>query len=229
MGFWNKVGKAVGTAIEKAPEAAYKLQQESAKREVAMKKEVVRRLNENEAKVEAAEKSGRMKDPEFARKVHEGREKIEKVKSNINKPSSSYGNLKTNSNGEVTYGGYTIRQWNGKWIQLGRLSSLTIDDLSQYNKQIGLYKAEKNGKTVYVGKAVEHSNGGFRKRLRDYVRGSDSGRTHGSGRKMFENREQISISILIVGDSANDVETVIALEQAMIGYNGPGWNVQHNR
>lgn len=35
---------------------------------------------------------------------------------------------------------------------------------------------------MYVGRAIELNNGGFRKRLSDYSRGSDSARNHKSGR-----------------------------------------------
>ncbi|WP_077619814.1 hypothetical protein [Bacillus sinesaloumensis] len=221
MGFWNKVGKVVGTVIDHAPEVLNALQQEAAKKQANLHKEAGRRLKEHERKVAQAEKSNRMSDPQFARKVKEEREKLD----NYYQRSSQ----STNISGEITYGGLTVSQWNRKWIQLGVLSSLTLQDLSPYNKHIGLYKAELNGQVVYLGRAIEYNNGGFRKRLRDYVRNSDSARTHGSGQKMNENRDRVRISILIVGDSADDVDTVKALEPAMISHLHVKWNVQHNR
>ncbi|MED4229510.1 hypothetical protein [Neobacillus cucumis] len=157
-----------------------------------------------------------MNNPEFARRVQEEKEKIEKAKVKIYTGNTESNSVKTNSHGEVAFGGHTVSQWNNRWVNLGILSSLTLEDLSLYNKHIGLYKAEMNGKVAYVGKAIEYSNGGFRKRLRDYVRNSNSARTHGSGMKMNDNADYLRISILIVGDSAEVVETVIALETAMI-------------
>ncbi|THE11946.1 hypothetical protein E1I69_13115 [Bacillus timonensis] len=221
MGFWNKVGKVVGAVIDHAPEVIGALQQEAAKKQASLQKEADRRIKEHERKVTQAEKSNRMSDPDFARKVKEEKEKLNTY---YNRGSQS-----KNASGEATYKGLTVSQWNQKWIRLGVLSSLTLEDLSRYNKHIGLYKAEMNGQVVYLGRAIEYNNGGFRKRLRDYVRNSDSARTHGSGQKMNENRDRVQISILIVGSSAEDVETVKALERAMISHLNVRWNVQHNR
>lgn len=63
---------------------------------------------------------------------------------------------------------------------------------------------------------LKYNNGGFRKRLRDYVRPSDSRPRHQSGQSMYANAENLFISILIVGDSVSHVETVKQLEKAII-------------
>lgn len=133
--------------------------------------------------------------------------------------------------GEKTYGGFTLDQWDKRWMRLGKLEDLTVENLKPYNKSIGLYKATENGTVKYIGRAIEYNNGGFRKRLRDYVRPSDSGRTHQSGQSMNANAENLVISILIVGNSAAQVETVKELEKAMIQRYGSVseiWNVQRN-
>lgn len=133
--------------------------------------------------------------------------------------------------GELRIGGLTLDQWDKKWIRLGNLNNLTLDNLKAFNKSIGLYKAEQYGTVKYIGRAIEYNNGGFRKRLRDYVRPSDSGRTHQSGQYMNVNADNLDIYILIVGDSAAQVATVKELERAMIQRYGNGfniWNVQRN-
>lgn len=229
MGFWDKVGKIIGTVIEKAPEVMGALQQEAVKKQASMQKEAERRIDTHERKVTQAANSNRMSDPNFARRVQEESAKIEQAKVKLYTGNSESSTVKTNSNGKVTFGGLTVSDWNSRWVSLGILSSLTLEDLGKYNKQIGLYKVEMNGQVAYLGKAIEYNNGGFRKRLRDYVRGSDSALTHGSGKKMNEHADHLRISILIVGDSAKDVDTVIALERAMILEFNPNWNVQHNR
>lgn len=229
MSFWNKVGKIVETVVEHAPAIMESIQQDGAKKQASLQKEAERRINHYERQVNQAANSSRMNNPVFARKVQEEKAKIERAKVNIYTGNPNSDAVQVNSNGDITFGGLTVEQWNRRWTSLGLLSSLTSEDLSAYNKQIGLYKAELNGQVAYVGKAIEWNNGGFRKRLRDYVRNSTSGRTHGSGRKMNEHAERLRISILIVGDSAKDVDTVIALERAMIGKLQPNWNVQHNR
>ena len=55
---------------------------------------------------------------------------------------------------------------NLNWVSLGALSEAT-SEFSDYSRDIGVYRAILNGKVVYIGKATELSNGGFRKRLRD--------------------------------------------------------------
>lgn len=229
VGFWNKVGKVVGAVIESAPEIMGALQQEGAKKQASLQKDFNRKIQEHERKVNVAANSNKMSDPEYARRVENEKKKIENAKVRQYTGNSESNAIKTNSSGEVTFGGLTVSQWNGKWVSLGLLSSLTLDDLRKYNKHIGLYKAEMNGQVAYLGKAIEYGNGGFRKRLRDYVRPSDSARTHGSGKKMNENADRLQISILIVGDTSEDVETVVALEKAMIAKLNVKWNVQHNR
>lgn len=136
-----------------------------------------------------------------------------------------------NSSTEKVYGGFTLEQWERRWITLGNLDDLTVENLKPYNKSIGLYKATENGKVKYIGRAIEHSNGGFRKRLRDYVRPSDSGRKHQSGQTMNANAENLVISILVMGNSAGEVNVVKELERVMINHYGHVsdiWNVQRN-
>ncbi|MGE6415318.1 hypothetical protein ACQKDD_14235 [Planococcus kocurii] len=229
MSFWNKVGNLVGSIVEVAPEIMNSLHKEALKKQATMQKETERKINNHERNITQASKSNKMDDPNYARKVQEEKEKIEKAKVRLYTGETSPTNVKVNSTGSVTFDGSTVSQWNSRWISLGMLSSLSLENLSQYNKKIGLYKAEMNGQVVYLGRAIEYANGGFRKRLRDYVRESDSARTHGSGKKMHENANAIRLSILVVGDSQEDVDTVKALEKAMINHLDVRWNVQHNR
>lgn len=105
------------------------------------------------------------------------------------------------------------------WIRLGLLDESDCD-FSQYNKNIGVYKGELNCELVYIGKATEGNNGGFRKRLRDYTRESDSARNYPAGRKMFENKDKVIISISFT-DSVNDAEIQ---EKELINTLDPKWN-----
>ena len=81
-----------------------------------------------------------------------------------------------------------------------------------------------NGNTKYVGRAIELHNGGFRKRLSDYRRQSNSARTHSSGRTINENLDRIRTYILIVGDDENAVEVTKQLEGKFIAKYRPEWN-----
>lgn len=229
MSFWNKVGSIVGSIVEAAPEIMGTLEKEAHKKQASMQKDMQRKIRDHERKVTQASKTNKIDNPEYAAKVHEELEKIEKAKLRLYTGGNDSSNVKVSSSGDITFNGLTVSQWNSKWVNLGVLSDLSLETLSKYNKQIGLYKAEMHGDVVYLGRAIEYANGGFRKRLRDYVRNSDSARTHNSGKSMSENANSIRISILIVGDSAEDVELVKSLERAMISHINVKWNVQHNR
>lgn len=122
-----------------------------------------------------------------------------------------------------TIGGKTYRQWESGWRYAGRLDNL---DLSRYSHSVGLYKAEMNGEVMYVGRAIEYSNGGIRKRLSDYTRDSDSARKHTSGRMMHANASDLSIYILVVGSDASAAEATRKLERYFIAKYSPKWNKQ---
>ncbi|MDV2860728.1 GIY-YIG nuclease family protein [Psychrobacter sp. CAM01] len=105
------------------------------------------------------------------------------------------------------------------WIRLGFLDESDCD-FSSYNKNIGVYKGELDDELVYIGKATEINNGGFRKRLRDYTRESDSARNYPAGRKMFENKDKVIISVSF-SDSVNDASIQ---ERELIDTLNPKWN-----
>ncbi len=120
-----------------------------------------------------------------------------------------------------TYAGRTIRQWENSWQHAGYLDRI---DLSPYSSYVGLYKAELGGKVMYVGRAIEYSNGGIRKRLSDYTRQSDSARKHTSGRLMHANASDLRISLLVVGQDREAAEATRILERYFIRKYSPEWN-----
>ncbi|MGI6541514.1 MAG: hypothetical protein ACOX44_00400 [Limnochordia bacterium] len=210
MGFWDTLGKFASAVMAEAQVNAQRRQD--------------RQIREYERKLSSAERSERMNDPAYAAKVKNARAKFEAGKQGI----ADNTGVTYSTSGQVLIAGKTASQWDRQWINLGILGALTLSDLSPYSHKIGLYKAEMGGKIKYIGRAIEYSNGGFRKRLRDYVRDSDSARVHRSGGKMHENADHISLSILIVGDSESDVGAVKSLEKALIAKYHPDWNIQFN-
>jgi len=119
------------------------------------------------------------------------------------------------------FGGKTLREWEGSWEYLGTLSSVNLSHLSS---SVGLYRAKLGGKVVYIGRAVEYSNGGLRKRLSDYTRDSDSARKHKSGQLMNQHSSELSIDVLITGSDSGAVSIAKKLEQYFIGSSSPEWN-----
>jgi hypothetical protein len=122
---------------------------------------------------------------------------------------------------EPTIGGKTLREWEGSWQYLGTLDSANLSHLSS---SVGLYRAKLQGEIVYIGRAVEYSNGGLRKRLSDYTRESDSSRKHASGQSMNKHASQLSIDVLITGSDPEAVDAAKKLEQYFIGAHSPAWN-----
>lgn len=120
-----------------------------------------------------------------------------------------------------TVGGKTFRQWESAWKYIGYLDRL---ELGSYSGSVGLYKAELGSKIMYIGRAIEFSNGGIRKRLSDYTRESDSARKHTSGRLMHANASELQISIIVVGCDEDAAGATRKLEQYFIGLYSPEWN-----
>lgn len=112
---------------------------------------------------------------------------------------------------------------NLNWVSLGALSE-TTSEFSDYSRDIGVYRAILNGKVVYIGKATELSNGGFRKRLRDYTRTSISARSYPAGQLMHKHNGEIKIEIVIFERGLNSVSGIEALETKLIKELNPDWN-----
>lgn len=130
-------------------------------------------------------------------------------------------NVVTGRNEVQTIGGKTPREWESSWHYAGYLDSI---DLSPYSTYVGLYKAELGSKIMYIGRAIEFSNGGIRKRLSDYTRESDSARKHSSGQLMHANAADLKISVLLVGKDEEAAEATRKLERYFIGKYSPEWN-----
>lgn len=71
----------------------------------------------------------------------------------------SKNSFSNNSVGELRK---TVAQWDNEWICIGPLKTA---NLTPYNHCVCLYRHVVNGKTMYVGRAIELHNGGLRKYL----------------------------------------------------------------
>lgn len=207
MGFWDTVGKIVRTIAE-----------EGRKQQGQIEREAARQVRNYERKVENAERKSDQMSPEQKKKIKEAREKVEKAKQNLS--DRGFG---VSSDGSERYGNKGIETWNSEWKSLGMLKDA---ELTPYNKSVGLYRLIMNGEIMYIGRAIELNNGGFRKRLSDYRRDSDSARKHKSGSTINENLDKITVDVLVVGTDENAVEVTRRLEGPFIQKYGPPWNVQ---
>ncbi len=123
-------------------------------------------------------------------------------------------------------GNKSLSQWESKRKHVGTLSG---SDFSAYATYVGVYCAKLNGEIVYIGRATERNNGGFRKRLNDYTRKSESSRSHHSGQKMYEHKSELQISIIITGNNSEVSYIACQLELSLIYKYKPEWNNQHTK
>lgn len=202
MGFFDLLAKAGGAILENAE-----------KSQIGTSLNAKKFLEQYETRINQVEKSGAMDDPEKARKLLEAKEKLEKAREHFD------------SSGEMLIGGKTFSQWNSEWQSIGYLETT---DLSPYNHCVGLYRHVIDGKTMYIGRAIELYNGGFRKRLSDYRRESDSARLHTSGRIINENLSKIITYVLVVGNTDEAIENTKKLEGLFVRQCHPSWNKMIN-
>ena len=157
------------------------------------------------------------------------REKLEKFNrvtekmADLGGTSVSTSSRSTNRGG--TFGGKTVSEWDCEWQYIGKLKDA---NLTPYNSCVGLYRHVVNETTKYVGRAIELNNGGFRKRLSDYRRESNSARKHASGRTIYENLDRIETYILVVGNTQEAVGITKTLEGEFVRRYNPEWNKQIN-
>ena len=157
------------------------------------------------------------------------REKLEKFSRVTEKMAdlgrTSVSTSSRHSSRTGTFGGKTVSEWNCEWQYIGKLKDA---NLTPYNSCVGLYRHVVNGTTKYVGRAIELNNGGFRKRLSDYRRESNSARKHASGRTIYENLDRIDTYILVVGNTQEAVDITKKLEGEFVRKYNPEWNKQFN-
>lgn len=147
--------------------------------------------------------------------IEEGLKESSKQKRNSSRNSAA-GKTEVQKIGDKT-----LREWESSWQSVGYLDSI---DLSPYSSYVGLYRADLGGKIMYIGRAVEYSNGGIRKRLSDYTRDSDSARKHTSGKLMHANAADLKISVLLVGQDEEAADATRKLEHYFISRYSPEWN-----
>lgn len=119
--------------------------------------------------------------------------------------------------------GRTVSEWDREWVSIGMLKTA---DLTPYNHCVGLYRHMIGSRTMYIGRAIELHNGGFRKRLSDYRRDSDSARKHTSGRTIHEHLDEIETYVLVIGDTEEAVTATKLLEREFVKKYNPPWNKQ---
>ena len=195
MGFFDAIGKAVRSYEQK----------------------VSREIDKRERSGEVSAEQASSARERLSRSVAAS----EKIGSSFSSVGNSISSFSSGGTSDSEFGGKTVDEWDREWKSIGMLKTA---DLSSYNNCVGLYRHVVNGVTKYVGRAIEYNNGGFRKRLSDYRRDSNSARKHTSGRIIYENLDKIETYILIVGKDHRSADITKELEPEFIKRYDPEWN-----
>lgn len=111
-------------------------------------------------------------------------------------------------------------------ITLTRIGVLETASLTPFNKFVGVYKLVLNNEIVYIGRALEFKNGGFRKRLSDYRRQNNSGRKHKSGKLINKHMSSLEVFISKTGSDSAAAQKAKQIEKFLILKYKPLWNKQ---
>lgn len=212
MGLFKLLGEIALAAIDKAPEVLYSMALEQEKTKARVLREQEKKFKEADKKLNNYEKNANSMSYEQQQKLKEARKTLNEKKATLDAAVKKQRNFEEKTR-------------TSKWICLGKLKDA---NLTPYNHCVGIYRHVINGKTMYVGRAVELNNGGFRKRLSDYRRSSDSARKHTSGQKIYDNLDDIITYILVVGDTQDAIDETKRLEGYFIAKYNPPWNKMIN-
>jgi len=124
---------------------------------------------------------------------------------------------------EKIIGGKSITDWEQQWQDIGSLNEQNVAGL---NDTIGVFavKDKISGKIYAIGAGTEYTNGGLRKRLMDFIRLSDSARSHFMGQKINKHLKNIRISVIKTGSDETKVEPTYQLRNDLIEKYNPEWN-----
>lgn len=118
--------------------------------------------------------------------------------------------------------GMTPAEWNQQWQMLEGGLSRRPDELKGV---VGVFRFRRKNEVVYIGCAREYAKGGLWKRLFDFIRPGDSGRTHYAGQKIFEHRETLEVDVIVTGTDYKAGWAAQRLKAALLGKRKPVWNV----
>lgn len=98
-------------------------------------------------------------------------------------------------------------------------------DFKKLSTDVGIYKVWRESQLMYIGRAIELSNRGLRKRINDYIRKSPSGRKNSSAKNISEDRDHIEFSVITTGSDEKAVKIAKDLEKLLIIKYSPALNI----
>ena len=117
--------------------------------------------------------------------------------------------------------GRTVDEWDLQWINVGSINDL-IYHTTHLNNYIGLYRLKLNEEVLFIGYSVDYYRGGLRTQLLESIENSRE------LYNMIENTavddSNITIDVLITGNSARSVDCTKELNSLIIGKYLPRFN-----
>lgn len=115
----------------------------------------------------------------------------------------------------------TVAEWDKRW-QL--VPDWRTADTPELRRGRGIVRFCLHGEVVAIARASDNQRG-FVKKFSDYVRPSPSSRDHPMGRRIYENRRNLTAEIIVTGESQDMEQVNIALKDAMVELYAPVWLV----
>lgn len=149
------------------------------------------------------------------------------VSKGIEKEGQAYKDIERNYGNQIfnplAIGGKTIDEWEREWKSIGILRDL---NLTHYSRSVGVYREWFNDKIIYIGKAIEWSNGGFKEELSKYAGDGDIHRIHKLKQKMHEYSNKLHVDIIVTGSHLENAKAATQLEASLIAKYKPEWNMR---
>lgn len=117
--------------------------------------------------------------------------------------------------------GRTVAEWDKLWRLVPDWRTANTAELQRGR---GIVRFSLRGEIVAIVRASDNMRG-FVKKFSDYVRPSPSSRDHPMGRRIFENRHDLTAEIIVTGESKDMERVNIALKEAMVELYPPVWLV----
>lgn len=112
-----------------------------------------------------------------------------------------------------------IRDWDDSWITMGRVANIKEEQIPDDN--VGLIQITLDGRVMYIIRAIDLLNGGIRKKYKDlFCSPTKNGAIY---HNICEYKDNINVSILVVGNDNNSINICRNLERQLISKNKPEW------
>lgn len=117
-------------------------------------------------------------------------------------------------------GGRTVEQWAAELVDVKNWLNPESYDL---HGQVGMILFSKGGRIVAYALGTE-LKGGLRKRTADFFRDSESGRNYPTGRRIYTERDAITVQVLITGSDPIAQSHARKLKAKMMKLRPPVWH-----